>query len=398
MTIEIFGATLTAREADYALAFLVGETTTQPYKKELHKKIKSFFAIDNAYTFMGGRSALYAIMKSLELEVGDEVLLPAFTCQCVINSIEAVEAKVKFVDIELETYGMDADSLANSITPKTKVLFIQHTFGMANRDLFALLSIAKQNNLIVIEDCAHALGASIEGQLLGTLGDVAFFSSERTKLINTIHGGFAFTKNLVIKERLDKIYQNFLYPPMDFIKSIMKTLLIEYKTYQDKSSLIKDLNLAKISDLDPLPQMFKNEFLGLVTQQYSYLMPDSVAAIFLMQWENLSARLQVREKMVAHWSLWAQENNYLTPTPVQNSKSAWLRYPVLVEPELKNKLIKDPYFLKDEIQAAAGVWFISAKHPNKFSSDAFLNASIAQKRCINLPTYNVPTINLLKDK
>ncbi|MGL6070962.1 DegT/DnrJ/EryC1/StrS family aminotransferase [Craterilacuibacter sp.] len=68
---------------------------------------------------------------------------------------------------------------------------IQHSFGLVGQHFEALLALARERNLLVIEDCAHALGARWQGQKLGTFGDAAVFSFERSKIITTIHGGMA---------------------------------------------------------------------------------------------------------------------------------------------------------------------------------------------------------------
>src|SRR3989338_1413783 len=88
---------------------------------------------------------------------------------------------------------MSPTDIKKKISSRSKVLIIQHTFGTSAK-LTELLAIAKQHQLYVIEDCAHALGARYQQQLVGTFGDAAIFSFGRDKVISSVYGGALLTK------------------------------------------------------------------------------------------------------------------------------------------------------------------------------------------------------------
>lgn len=164
-----------------------------------------------ACSFNSGRSALLAILKSLNIDPGLEIILQSFTCVAVPDAILWAGLKPVFVDIDEKNLGINVEDLEKKITQKTKAVIVQHTFGIpANLD--QILAIAKKHNLIVIEDCAHALGVRYKSKLLGSFGDFAFFSFGRDKMISAVFGGMATTRNKTFAQNLKK-YQQSLEEP-----------------------------------------------------------------------------------------------------------------------------------------------------------------------------------------
>jgi len=188
----------------------------QPWKwinggavKELEQKSREYLGVKHAFAFSSGRGALYAILSALELKPDDEVLLQAYTCVAVPNAVIWAGAKPIYVDIDAETFNMSAEDLEKKISPHSRILIIQHTFGMP-ADVDRLLEIARAHDLFVIEDCAHALGAEYKGRLVGTFGHAAFFSFGRDKVISSVFGGMAVTNSDIVAEKLSLIYNNTL--------------------------------------------------------------------------------------------------------------------------------------------------------------------------------------------
>jgi perosamine synthetase len=162
-------------------------------------------------TFFKGRIALYSILKCLGVKHGDEVILPGFTCVVVPNAITYLGAKPVYVDIRPETYNLDPDQIAQSITERTKAIIAQHTFGIP-AEMDEIVQIARRHNLFLIEDCAHSLGSRYRGQEVGTFGDAAFFSAQWSKPITTGLGGWAVVNNPELKEKLLSLHSQLLMP------------------------------------------------------------------------------------------------------------------------------------------------------------------------------------------
>lgn len=132
--------------------------------------------------FNSGRSALLAILHVFGIGSGDDVIVQAFTCVAVPNSVRWVGASPVYADID-DTYNIDPEDIKKKITNKTRAIIVQHTFGKS-ADMKAILLIAKKYKLFVIEDFAHTMSLPMQG-------DAAFFSFGRDKVLSSVWGGGA---------------------------------------------------------------------------------------------------------------------------------------------------------------------------------------------------------------
>jgi perosamine synthetase len=140
-----------------------------------------------------GRMALYHVLEALQLPPGAEVVVPALTSWVVPEIVRVAGAKVRFADVDPETFCLDPASLGRTVTDDTRVVVPTHLFGLPC-DMEAILDIAARRRLVVIEDCAHALGATYRGRPVGTLGDAAIFSFQTWKPLNCSGGGMAVVR------------------------------------------------------------------------------------------------------------------------------------------------------------------------------------------------------------
>lgn len=131
---------------------------------------------DRIALFAKGRVALYAILRALEVGPGDEVIVPAFTCVAVPNAIIYTGARPVYVDIDPRTYTIDPAAVEVALTPRTRVVLSQNTFG-ASADLDALAGIGAAHRLQVVDDCTHGLGGTYRGCPNGSVSPAAFFST-----------------------------------------------------------------------------------------------------------------------------------------------------------------------------------------------------------------------------
>ncbi|MBU0596922.1 aminotransferase class I/II-fold pyridoxal phosphate-dependent enzyme [Patescibacteria group bacterium] len=185
-----------------------------PNAKKVENWFKKYFKCKRVYTFDSGRSSLFYALKALGVSEGDEVLVQGYTCVVVSNAILWVGATPVYVDIE-DDLNMSPEDLETKITDKSKVLIIQHTFGLPAK-LGELMKIARKHNLKVIEDCAHSLGAKYKEKLTGTFGDLAFFSFGSDKVVSSVRGGCVITNNDELGDKLEK-YRSRL-PHADMLK------------------------------------------------------------------------------------------------------------------------------------------------------------------------------------
>lgn len=171
-----------------------------------------FLNVTHAFSFWKARVALYAILKTLEVEDGDEVILPGYTCVMDVNPIKYLGAKPIYVDIESNTYNMDLKLLEGKITDNTKVIIAQHTYGYPC-EMDGLMVMAQKHNLPVIEDCCLALGSQYKGQTVGTFGQAAYFSFQWNKPFTTGLGGMAIINDADLAHQIETFcQQEMTYP------------------------------------------------------------------------------------------------------------------------------------------------------------------------------------------
>ncbi|MFC1927487.1 DegT/DnrJ/EryC1/StrS family aminotransferase [Chloroflexota bacterium] len=154
-----------------------------------------------ALVFNSGTSALHAVLLACGIGPGDEVIVPSFTFIATANAPLFVGARPVFADIEAKAYGLDPEDVAGKITPKTKAIMPVH-YGGAPCLITELKAIAERHNLLLIEDAAESLGATIRGKKVGTFGDAAVLSFCSNKVITTGEGGAVVTDSIDIYEKL----------------------------------------------------------------------------------------------------------------------------------------------------------------------------------------------------
>ena len=179
-----------------ASAIIAAKTLTQgKYLNDFESNFKDFLNVKHAFGVNSATSALEVAALLSGCTENDEVLLPAHTFTATALPFLRTKAKLVFVDIELETFNMDLNDLESKITSKSKVIVPVHIYGVP-LDMNKLMILAKMHNLFVIEDCAQAPGAMINGQKVGTFGDIGCFRFHGQKNITTLgEGGMLVTNN-----------------------------------------------------------------------------------------------------------------------------------------------------------------------------------------------------------
>ncbi len=331
---------------------------------------------------MGGRVALSAAIVALDLKPGDEVVIPGFTCIVVPNAFEYAGVKPVYADIELDTYGLSADSLKQCITPKTRAILIHHLFGLACRDYEEILSFAQDRGIKVIEDCAHATGATYKGIRVGNAGDIAFYSSEMSKVFNTIQGGMVVTNNDTLARRLQSYQQQAAFPSEESIDKLLHNVTMNYYRYKHQQRWVMgDMYRLRYYQKEMISTN-EEEIQGIKPAGYGARMPAPLAALGHNQLNKIDHFNEQRRVQALRWDDWCIEHGYRKPVVIPEPVPVWLRYPVLVEPEKK----KDTTWALDEMGIQPGVWFVSHLHPKPGKVPGCPNADIAVAQCINLPT------------
>lgn len=148
--------------------------------KELEAKMQDYLGIKHAIGCASGTDALVLAIKALNIGQGDEVITTPFTFFATASSIWRNGAIPVFVDINEHTFNLDPDKIEAAITPNTKAIMVVHLFGQCC-DMPRIMEIAKKHNLRVIEDNAQGIGATFEGKMscsFGDIGTLSFFPSK----------------------------------------------------------------------------------------------------------------------------------------------------------------------------------------------------------------------------
>lgn len=182
-----------------------------PAVKEFQTKLEEYLDVKHVIPCGNGTDALQIALMSLDLEHGDEVITADFTFAATVEVINLLGLNSKLVDVDYETFTIDIDRLKAAITPKTKAIIPVHLFGQcANMD--AILEVAKEHNLYVIEDTAQAIGAKYKGKAAGTIGDIgctSFFPSKNLGCYGD--GGAIFTNNDELAHKMRGIVNHGMY-------------------------------------------------------------------------------------------------------------------------------------------------------------------------------------------
>jgi len=162
--------------------------------KELHR---ARFALPVA----NGSVAIEIALRAIGIRPGDEVIVPAYTFISSATSVLMVGAIPVFADIEPNSYCLDPQDVARRIGPKTSAILPVHLGGqMANMP--AIVEMAKQKGLTIVEDCAQAIGSTLEGKQAGTWGDFGTFSFQSNKTITSGEGGMVMTNDPILAEKV----------------------------------------------------------------------------------------------------------------------------------------------------------------------------------------------------
>lgn len=337
--------------------------------------------------YNSGRSALFAILSAFGIGAGDEVIVQAFTCVAVPNGVLWVGAKPVYADID-DTYNLSVSDIEKKITKKTKAIIVQHTFGVP-ADITAIVSIARAHRILIIEDCAHALGATHQGKQVGTFGDAAFFSFGRDKIVSSVWGGAAIISSKHKKQiaKLKEDHDNLPMPGMIWVMQqifhpIMFSIILPFYNMEVGKILLVLLQKLKLLTFPVYPEEKIGKRPGIFPAQY----PNALAVLLVGQLSKLDRYTQMRQNIALVYA-----KQFETVEGVHISayvkEAAYLRYPMLVN---------DPNSLRARVKSQGillGNWYHNIIDPNGvdfgrvgYKQGSCPKAEYAAKHSINLPT------------
>lgn len=350
------------------------------------EELETYFANWNdskiALTFINARSALDVIIRALEIEEGSEVILSPYCCVAVPNAFTIRGINPVFVDIEPDSLSLDAERVLEAITPSTKAVVVPHIMGLVARDLEKIQAICQEKNIYLIEDCAQAMGAQLKRIKVGNFGDAAIFSTEKSKVVSSVTGGFAVTNNEELALKLKAIQEAAPFPDLEVSHQIMKTAIGLCKklkgflpgikrpwirTFWQPHFFSMPEGCANSADEPPL---------------YGYRMDSLTASLLYYQVRKLNGVLRLRIATAKKWRKRLEkekEIEFFSPAP--DSFPIYCRYPFKVVASVKESGKYDTYK-----GYRIGKWYSGLLDPCDAKLEGFPVATEMTKRVLNLPT------------
>lgn len=341
--------------------------------KVVKRRLESIFPNHTTYFFLTARSGLYNVLKGLHLPKNSEVIVQAFTCEAVILPILENKLKPVYCDIEAQTFSFNPIDLAKKITDKTKVVILQHSFGLIPRYRSQIQSIINRHNLVLIEDIAHGYNLSLADRAVAN--STFLISFGRSKALSSVFGGAVITGDHRVQQSLTGTGNILEFPSNFFIFRLLlyKPLSVFIKSTYDMflGKLIHKLtNMINLV----IPEITKKEKSGTFDPLLNKAYPNALAVL-------LSHQLKKYERIVKHRARICD----IYRKKIDNI--SLLRYPLLVKNphSIREALAKHNIFLGnwyDQTVAPKSINF--AKMQYKMGS-----CPTAEKVCktiLNLPT------------
>ncbi len=205
-TILTAGPSISQLEIDYSMDAVKNGWNENwgTYLKKFESTFASYIGTKVAMTTSSCTGAMFLALKALNIQEGDEVIVPELTWVATATVVRHVGATPIFVDVDPKTWTMDPLKIEALITKNTKAIMPVHLYGHPAK-MDDIVSIAKKHKLYIVEDAAPAIGAEFKNQKVGSFGDVGAFSFQGAKMLVTGEGGIVVTNNDDIFARMQKI-------------------------------------------------------------------------------------------------------------------------------------------------------------------------------------------------
>ncbi|MEK4698584.1 UDP-4-amino-4,6-dideoxy-N-acetyl-beta-L-altrosamine transaminase [Solibacillus sp. FSL R7-0668] len=268
--------------------------TQGPKIKEFEQAIADYIGVKYAVAFSNGTAALHGACYAAGIGEGDEVITSPITFAASANCVRYMGGTVVFADIDAENYNIDPAQIRANLTAKTKAI-IPVDFTGQPVEIDEIMAIAKEHNLVVIEDGAHSLGATYKGRKVGTTADMTMFSFHPVKPVTTAEGGIIVTNNVAYYKKL-----------LQF-----RSHGIEQVPYsQDKGGWYYEM-----TDLG-----------------YNYRMTDLQAALGISQMKKLDTFIEQRRKIAKIYTKALQGvEGIILPKQLEQTESGWHLYMIQLE-------------------------------------------------------------------
>ena len=326
-----------------------GWVSQGPKVREFEETVARYLGAKHAIAVSNCTAALHLALLGLGVGPGDEVLVADYTFPATGHAVLYCGAKPVFVDIDPVTYNIDPAAIEARITPRTKGIIPVHTFGQPAR-MDAVLELAEDRNLFVVEDAACALGARYQDAPAGTLGDVGCFSFHARKGITTGEGGMIVTDDADLAARMRHL----------------SVFGMETAWSREGSAAF---TIPRFTDLG-----------------YNYKMSDITAAVGVAQMRKIDGFIERRRTLAAYWDRrLAELDGISAPRIDPKAFTVYQSYVAVLDRGVdRNRLIER--LLKTGIQTQIGT-YASHIQPVYGAAEPCVHSLDIYNRAISLPMY-----------
>ena len=275
--------------------------TGGPTVNEFEEKVAKYVGAKYAVAVSSGTAALHAACAVIGINAGDEVITTPNTWVSSANAALYCGGRPVFADIDKDTYNIDPDEIEKKISKQTKAIIPVHYAGQPC-DMDRIHKIAEANHLVVIEDAAHAIGATYKGNKIGSLSDMTIFSFHPVKQMTTCEGGMVTTNNEELYEKL-KLFRAY---------GMVKT---EEKALQEGPWFSEQMSLG-----------------------YNYRLSDVQCALGISQIKKIDKLLARRREIAKIYDTELQGYDIVLPKQSADGSSSWHLYPVEVNADRRKAL------------------------------------------------------------
>jgi len=312
------------------------------YVSMFEEEFAKYIGVKYGVSTSNGTAALHLALSAIDVKKGDEVIVPTLTFVATANAVIYCNAKPVFVDSHPEYWCMDPEKIEEKITKNTKAIVLVHLYGHP-ADMDAIMDMAVDHDLYVIEDAAEAHGAEYKGKKVGGIGDIGCFSFYGNKIITTGEGGMCVTNNEELAEKM---------------------------------------NLLKNHGMDPQKRYWYN------TMGYNYRMTNLQAAVGVAQLSKIEKFIEIKRKNAELYNFLLEGIDGITlPPEMPWAKNVYWMYSILIDEEEfgidRDKLMKE--LEKEGIETRP---FFYPMHilPPHLRNEKYPVAEFLSKRGINLPS------------
>lgn len=276
--------------------------TCGPTVNEFEEKVARYVGAKYAVAVSSGTAALHAACAVAGVQEGDEVITTPNTWVSSANAVLYCGGRPVFADIDQVTYNISPEEIEKKITEHTKAIIPVHYAGQPC-DMKRIHEIAEQHQILIIEDAAHAIGATYQGDKIGSLSDMTIFSFHPVKQMTTCEGGMVTTNNIELYEKLK------LFRAYGMVKT-EKQMKEEGPWFSEQMSL-----------------------------GYNYRLSDVQCALGISQLNKLDKLIKRRREIARIYDAeFKQLNDVILPKQCEDGISAYHLYPILVKADMRKKL------------------------------------------------------------